>query len=375
MINYTPERIYEKIKDNETYKAVVAAIKAKKATCKSLEEWVNSDSESFYGDDWKKWKDELDSIVTTICPEYLVQYKTCNGEYTRDELLELYNSKKYDSECNLFFIANLSQEYSDGEYITYLNLFVAEYEKIADRDKLLLSKYIHMKYMYCKIYLYAYNTVLFPDKWNIDLFNKQYSVYTEVYDITKDKDNAANYLLEAFADSIQALNLNKIDMAALAPYMNLVWNLVYNMSFQYEAYSFGYGKIMDIRNMIWANNREFTNFLNGTLEMYKYLSNALANTSKLFAGLNYYDKCNHGMFVVLLRKYLKMKTYIPMLRTMDGATIINLSTADYQYALSDNISASAQSAEVDDAVQQYKKSVDHWFNGNNGAYNEVTKIK
>jgi len=375
MFNYVPERIYTKIKDDETYKEIVAFIESKKATCSTIVEYIKSDSNEFYGDKAIEYKTKLKEIINKYCPEYLIQYNANNGEYTRDQLLAMYKSKTYDSECNFFFLSNIiNASYADTTYLEYIYIFVKDYEDLSTEELNVLSTYIHLKYMYGKIYLTAFNTNSFVDGYHITLFNTVHSIYTKILEYA-DSDTANNYVLEAIADSMQVVTNKLQDHKKLHPYMDLILDFADGLTYQYQKYSYAYAKILDMRNMICAYDRDYSGFLNGSIILCKYISTALAVPSKLFKGLNYYDKCNHAMFIVLIRRYIKLKNIVPMLRINDNVVINNLLPDDYTFALSNIININTPSAEYDAVVEQYRISVDNWFNSTNIAYVELKDIK
>jgi hypothetical protein len=375
MINYIPERIYNKIKDDETYKEIVAAISTKKAECDTFVEYIKSDSDAFYGDKAAEYKAKLEEIVNKYCPEYLIQYKVNNGEYTKEQMLEMYNSKKYDSEYNFFFLSNIiNASYEDNTFTEYMGWFIRDYEALDDRDLSILSAYIHLKYMYAKIYITAFTMTSFKDKYYVDLFNIVYSIYKKTLEYTE-TDIINNYILEAMADSLQVIASRIDDHKKLYPYLELILNFTEELSYQYQNYSYAHAKLLDIRNMLCVYDRDYTGFINGTIILCKYLSSALAVPSKLFKGLNYYDKCNHSMFIVLIRKYLKLKNAIPMLRSNSSVIINNLKPDDYNYALSNITDIDTPSVEHDIVINQYRNTVDSWFNSDNAALNELKDIK
>ena len=376
MINYVPERIYKVIKDDPMYKEIVSEIETKKKSCTTLKQWVESDSDEFFGESAEFYREELNAVIQKLCPDYLLQYKVNNGAYSKEELIAMYESKTYDAEYNFFFLSNIiNQSYEDGSYVTYLDIFVKDYEKLSEDDKMNISNYVNLKYMYAKIYMMAYNQQYFGENTHVDLFNKSYNIYEKALTYTKDADTVNNYALEALADSAQAIAMKNVENDILLKYISLVCDVASKFSFQYENYSFSYAKLLDMKNMIYLYNRDYTSFLHGALNMYSYLSSAVKSPDALYNGLNYYDKCNHGMFAVLLRKYIKMKNLVPLLRTMDSATINNLPLEDYSYVISDIADVNSPSKENSIVVSKYMKSVDDWFSSNNKAYQELCAIK
>jgi hypothetical protein len=376
MFNYIPERIYKKIKNDEAYISLVAEITAAKESCKTFEEFIRSDSEEFVGRDrLSNYKKVLAEIVTKYCPEYLIQLKVNEGEYTKPQLIEMYNSNKYDTEYNFFFLSNIiNASYDDGTYLEYMEYFINDYEALPLREVSLLSDYVHLKYMYGKIYLNAYNINTDNDRYHYILFDANYSTYMKVLDYVE-LDILNNYVLEALCDSLQVVANKLEDNTKLYFYLKIILNFANSSLYQYKNYSYAYAKLLDIKNMLDAYSRDYTEFINGTIVLCKYISNALAVPSKLFKGLNYYDKCNHAMFIVLIRKYLKLKESIPVLRVNNSATITNLNPLDYNYAFSNITDIETPSIEHDVVVNQYKMEVDAWFKSDNVVLNCLKDIK
>lgn len=357
MIAYVPERIYEKIKDLQEYKDIDARVTAIKARCQTLKDWVYSDDESFYGEDGVKCQKDLEALVQAKCPEYLVQYKVNSKEFTKEDLLDMYKSKKYDEETNFFILsAIIDFSYEDGTYAYFLDEIVEYYNSLSEEVKVTLSNYVHFKYMYAKCYTLALHSTVFYDKYYINLFNKQYSVYQKALEYTKDSDTGNNYILEALADSVQVLGLNRAPEDTVFEYLKLIYQLAENLQFQYENYSAAYIKIMDLMNDMYLYYRELTDFVNQSLIIYKYISSAMASPSKLYKGLNYYDKCNHGMFAISVYKYLKLKDLVPIFRVSREALVRNLSVEDYEFIHNYN-----QSSTNNSMVLKYKESVDGWL--------------
>ena len=375
MINYVPERIYKIIKDDPDYKSVVESISTKKQSCVSLKEWVLSDADSFYGDKAAEYRKTFENVINKLCPQYLLQYQVNNGDYTADKLLEFYNSKKYDAEYNFFFLSNIiNQSYENGLYPKYLEILVADYEALDEVTRKSLSNYVHLKYMYAKIYILTVNLNIWYDKFAVDMFNNAYVIYQNAVKYTNDTDTANNYFLEAMSDSAQQLAMRGVSNDNLLTYIGYIIETAQSMKFQYENYSFAYAKLLDMKNMVYLYERRHTDFVSGMIILTRYLSTALDNKYKLYSGLNYYDKCNHGMFLILIRKYVKLKTTVPILRQLDDVAVKNITANDYAFAMADTIDVSAQSEYINVVINKYKDSVDNWFKDSNKAYSTLCSI-
>ena len=159
------------------YKDIDARVTTIKSRCQTLKDWDYSDDESFYGEDGVKCQKDLEALVESKCPEYLIQYKVNSKEFTKEDLLDMYKSKKYDDETNFFILsAIIDFSYEDGTYAYFLDEIVEYYDSISEEVKVTLSNYVHFKYMYAKCYTLALHSTVFYDKYYINLFNKQYPV-------------------------------------------------------------------------------------------------------------------------------------------------------------------------------------------------------
>lgn len=380
MINYLPERIYNAVKDDADYKTIVNYLTEKKSSCATLEDFVDSDSDDFLGVvQCKQYRTQLENIINKYCPNYLEEYKVNNGEYTKDELISMYSNTtgKYDIETNFFILSNIiNNSYLDHTYEPYMQQFVTDYEKLSDGDKTGLANYVYFKYMYAKSHELSLYCDMTKANWQLTLGNQLYALYTDIKSITDDRDITRNYGLEALAYSVQTVSdTNTVTMDELNTYVSLVYDFANSISFQYQNYSFGFLKIMDLQNMVYVYNRNYACFIDQTIKIMKYLSNALVNKSSLFNGLNYYDKCNHGMFTVLLRKYIKIKSSIICIEKNNEAVIQNLTDIDKAYALSDIIKAGTPSEQNNICVSNYKSDVDSWFKPSNMGFAALQLIK
>jgi hypothetical protein len=207
MINYLPERIYNAVKDDTDYNTIITYVENKKATCTTLEEFVDSDSDEFLGSvQTNQYRTMMENIITKYCPLYLDEYKINNGEYTKDQLIAMYEdtTNKYDIETKFFILSNIiNNSYLDRTYESYMGLFVTYYESITDDTiKKNLAKYVHLKYMYAKSHLLSLELDMTKSNWQTNLGNQLYSLYTSILSITGDYDITKNYALEALAYSI-----------------------------------------------------------------------------------------------------------------------------------------------------------------------------
>lgn len=380
MINYLPERIYNALQNDTDYKTIIAYITAKKATCVTLEDFVDSDSDDFLGSvQCNQYRTQMENIINKYCPGYIEEYKVNNGEYDKSTLLTMYNDTTgiYDNETKFFILSNIiNDSYQDRTYESYMQQYVTDYEKLTDNDKSNLAKYVHFKYMYAKSHELALNCDMTKSDWQTTLGNELYALYNTIKTLTGDRDITRNYGLEALAYAVQTVSdTNKVTISALNTFITLVYDFANSISFQYQNYSFGLGKIMDLQNMVYVYNRSYACFIDQTIKNMKYLSDALGNKTTLFNGLNYYDKCNHGMFTVLLRKYIKIKNAIPCIENNKNAVLTNLTDVDKTYALSDIIKSGTPSAQNNICVANYRDDVDSWFKPSNIGFALLQTIK
>ena len=370
-----PERIYAKIKDDADYTRIVKLLTDYKKKIHTIKEFIESESNEDIIN-FSEYNTTMEKIIRLYCEDYLIQYKVCTNQYSLEELKNLLDSELYNQDEVYFFIlSNISSCYSEEkDFLPWYRKIVKDYEALDNTRKIQYSNYINLKYMYCKIYINSYDFYQYDAmSWQRMLHERNYNTYQEILKYTNDKDNLANYYLEALADSIQIIS-HKMPPVDISLYIDFVNNDAETLEYQYKNYSFGYLKIKDLRADNYLEMREYTEYINTIIIINRYISNTFLNVYMLNSGLNYYDKCNHGMFAALVRKYLKLNENIPFMKNSIKFNLGNISDTDKKFILSDFSDLHGASQYSDNMVKLFVSAIDKWFVDDNETYKELRSI-
>ncbi len=340
MIFYLPERIYTIAKDNSQYKSIIAKLEEIHSKFDTFEEFVNANPS--HNKEIAELSNQMDTLMDNILankPNLIEEYKINNGVYSKTEMMKKYYSNDtsiYDIENKFYLLSNIiNKSYSDNTFPVFLNTYVDLYE-VLDKDILnTLSKYIHLKYMYAKLYTLSRTVPLD----HIDIFTKEIEdIYNHTIKATnEDSSIVLNYILEAINDGCKELLYRGVSIDVIR---TILMESLFNRDtedkekYQYKKNSLSTIVSMDILNMIFLVDRNWPPFYHTTSLICKRISNSLNHKKELLRGLAYYDKCNHNLYALMIRKYLKLIKEVPM---FSNISINNLSDVDKEYILSDRI--------------------------------------
>ena len=111
MLNYIPERIHEKIKDDERFISLDETIHKHFNECKTLTDVVLFDEslKKFKINDYIKYTENMYAMVSDHCPTYIAQTRIClDTRITKDMLLTMWDRREleeYDKETQLFIVS------------------------------------------------------------------------------------------------------------------------------------------------------------------------------------------------------------------------------------------------------------------------------
>ena len=350
MIYYLPERIYEVLKNDDEVIEALLSIEEKFEKYNTFKDFMAG---------YSKLQGDINIRNNFISTNNLIRNKLADnktlalqfdindGVISLDGMKKLYfNGKEIDGvdlENKFFLISNICNQTEDhGEYELFIKRFIDLYDSTDTPVVNKLSKYIHLKYMYCRIYMMGVNQNTIDTNWESLFIDNAHMVYKYIEKLVNDKDITTNYYLEAFATAIRRINFNRegkyqFDTAWLHDVLTYVLMGLRNeegsdMDFQYEKFSVGYLALLDEAATIYCltNDRvEFNFVLNKIVD---YINRALSDEKKLLRGLAFYDKVNHNMFAAIIRKYIKVLAGIKTSLKING-----LSDEDREYILSDNL--------------------------------------
>ena len=216
--------------------------------------------------------------------------------------------------------------------------------------------------MYAKIYNiskywddFDNDDMLSHDYWICKYLDEVKEIYDYTISITKDKDITDNYYIEALTTGVKRLNYNREKEQLFDPawmdnvvtHIMLTFNDTDNDDFQYHAYSSGYLAFLDEAATVYCLTGHKISFLFIYNQIINYINNALKDKKKLLRGLSYYDKVNHNMFALIIRKYLKLSEVINKddVDMNISTDIIGLDDKDREYILGDEIADIMTAAE------------------------------
>ena len=393
MFNYMPERIYDKIKDDEKYKEAVSLLestflsKAEESKSVTGYDKMMYVARALYPDFTSKHLDSLKEVVSRLCPEFMIEYKIIYEYYNdynnaKDKLIAIYQDDKNDDETRLICLSEIiNLSYTDTTYDQWTNEFLAFYDKCDPKEIPGFSGYIHLKAMHMKIYMHTYN---FAGKTiTKEMIDESLAFNKEALDTClknyPDNDTIYNGYIDACTDSLQNLVALSTDISLLIYYANAIADEDDSRNYQYHDYSFAVLLLQDKKNDLYLLGARYTDFIHGVIKIVKYISNAYKDVDALARGLCYYDKRNTCFFICLLRKYIKLKAMSPAMRRSDVFSITNIPKNDYDMALSDILYTTdiktAHSVNSGVITNRYKESVDQFLSSDNKMLQDFCKIE
>lgn len=370
MILYLPERLYDEIKDNQDFIDIseqMEDIYTEKNTFEHAitTNWVDNDEIKALGI-------KLDKLIETFFkdkPNYIEEYKINNGKYSKQEMIVKYetgNSEVYDYENKFFLLSNiLNKSYEDGTYTEYMKPYVNLFEStsLEEKKEMNLSKYIWLKYMHAKLYVMATKINFVDMKWDKSFADQALQLLDElnVYD---DTDIFENSFLEAYLEAVQTVmvNIPKLPSQEILNLLGRVNGIVNEKSFQYYNCSFSVLSYMDTINNLYLFKGDFTAFHHMTSTIVDYINDSLYYIENTLRGLSYYDKSNHAMYAILIRKYLKLTDYCDYMRDIK---IKYLSDTDKEFILSDRLGSDVSTNPFNGVVESRTlEDCDSFFKNN-----------
>lgn len=367
MILYLPERLYDELKDNKEYQAIDKEMTAIHEKFTTLEEWVTANPRnnpqilSIYN--------KLTALVKKVFsnkPQYIEEYNINNGIYTALEMKQKLYTDQYDTENKFYLLSNIiNQSFDTHNFQPFLKAYISLYESLDEETKDTLSKYIHLKYMHAKVFV----TTMESDLKDIDSLPDQFkTLYLTISNRVQDKDITLNYFIESLNNSVGLLldkSTSKKDYLKILDYMSNMGLWFDAKAFQYEECALSILRFMDIKNSIYINCRDYTSAYHVTYMICRRIGDALEDMHTTLRGLGYYDKCNHNIFGLMIRKYIKLTDYVPMLEPMNQLFLPYLSDADKEYVMSDRIGVKESASNPNKIIDTYVvEDIDRWFTDN-----------
>lgn len=367
MINYVPERIYAKIKDDPSFIEIDKLAKDRFSKSGTLLDVVMFDN-NIKEDDfiYKQYNDTLYALVKKYCPEYELQMKiTLDNDMTKNDLLYYYDHRsEYDTETVLYILSYLiNTSYQDYTFNTYQKQYHELYEAQDLKTKYQFSTYIHLKYINSKVEDYAINEAPKDETYLTKVFSLLTSLYDEYKLIIKDQDLLKYVFIEIFDHTLtNAYNFVDND--------KLIYKQLPNISVpedildgDFKGTSINELGILDKKFELAFAVRNWEETTKYYYEILEWIDNALSKPQKLFKTLVIYDKVMAPNFCGILRRYVKLSTQV--LCKSGDPYLRNLNPQDQEFILRKSYSGTKFSNQATtDSFNRLTNHIDQWFANN-----------
>lgn len=367
MINYVPERIYAKIKDDPSFIEIDKLAKDRFSKSGTLLDVVMFDN-NIKEDDfiYKQYNDTLYALVKKYCPEYELQMKiTLDNDMTKNDLLYYYDHRsEYDTETVLYILSYLiNTSYQDYTFNTYQKQYHELYEAQDLKTKYQFSTYIHLKYINSKVEDYAINEAPKDETYLTKVFNLLTSLYNEYKLIIKDQDLLKYVFIEIFDHTLtNAYNFVDND--------KLIYKQLPNISVpedildgDFKGTSINELGILDKKFELAFAVRNWEETTKYYYEILEWIDNALSEPQKLFKTLVIYDKVMAPNFCGILRRYVRLSTQV--LCKSGDPYLRNLNPQDQEFILRKSYSGTKFSNQATtDSFNRLTNHIDQWFANN-----------
>lgn len=367
MINYVPERIYAKIKDDPSFIEIDKLAKDRFSKSGTLLDVVMFDN-NIKEDDfiYRQYNDTLYALVKKYCPEYELQMKiTLDNDMTKNDLLYYYDHRsEYDTETVLYILSYLiNTSYQDYTFNTYQKQYHELYEAQDLKTKYQFSTYIHLKYINSKVEDYAINEAPKDETYLTKVFGLLTSLYDEYKLIIKDQDLLKYVFIEIFDHTLtNAYNFVDND--------KLIYKQLPNISVpedildgDFKGTSINELGILDKKFELAFAVRNWEETTKYYYEILEWIDNALSEPQKLFKTLVIYDKVMAPNFCGILRRYVKLSTQI--LCKSGDPYLRNLNPQDQEFILRKSYSGTKFSNQATtDSFNRLTNHIDQWFANN-----------
>lgn len=367
MINYVPERIYAKIKDDPSFIEIDKLAKDRFSKSGTLLDVVMFDN-NIKEDDfiYKQYNDTLYALVKKYCPEYELQMKiTLDNDMTKNDLLYYYDHRsEYDTETVLYILSYLiNTSYQDYTFNTYQKQYHELYEAQDLKTKYQFSTYIHLKYINSKVEDYAINEAPKDETYLTKVFSLLTSLYEEYKLIIKDQDLLKYVFIEIFDHTLtNAYNFVDNDKLIYKQLPNIrVPEDILDGDF--KGTSINELGILDKKFELAFAVRNWEETTKYYYEILEWIDNALSEPQKLFKTLVIYDKVMAPNFCGILRRYVKLSTQI--LCNSGDPYLRNLNPQDQEFILRKSYSGTKFSNQATtDSFNRLTNHIDQWFANN-----------
>lgn len=343
MIYYLPERIYAILKDEEDIRTVLDNVDKKFDEYDNFKDYITGYSKIVGKPENREMYLKNDNKIKNLLhqfPNLEKEFLINNGDVSLEDMKTWFNTgmiSGIDLENKFYLLSNIINKTEDhNEFVIYMDKYVELYESLDNDEKIGLSKYIPLKYMFANMYMTGLRWREFEcETWYNILYDECVRIKNSVAPYVNDSDILNNYWLEAVNACIKCVE----HIRESANYNGSDWVLPFYLAisnipeFQYINYSAGALMLLDTCcTFTCLSNNEQEDVNNMIKTIIRYINNSLKNIKKLLRGLAFYDKTNHNNYAAIIRKYIKITRAIKFEDRIEG-----LSDVDIEYIMGDEI--------------------------------------
>lgn len=369
MLNYVPERIYEKIKDDPRFISLDEFMNSHFTnTCRTLTDVILLDEslKKFNINDYNNYVETMYNLVKDHCPEFNAQIRLClDSRANKPMLLNMWDRREieeYDVETQLFILSNLiSNSFEDRTFNIYQKMYVSTYETIDPLDYHKYSMYIHLKYMVAKVETHAINDAPRDGSYLDSVFGLLNSLY-EKYKSYIRHDLLKYIYMEIFDHSLtnaflyvdnDRLIFDKIKDIELPDSI---------LDNKYRGTSINELGILDKQFELGFSVRDFEYASKKYDEILEWINAAFKDPMQLFLTLKIYDKIMAPNFSAIIRRYLKLsKTVL----NEESDPYIQITKVDREFIMRDEFDDfEFSNFETKQSFIRLSSHMDQWFENN-----------
>lgn len=365
MLNYVPERIYDRIKYEPEFKEITALINDRFSKLSTLLDVVMFDTNA-KADElmYSKYVADMLELVNRNCPEYYLQMQITIIEKTKDELLDLYDNRtNIDTETQLYILSYLiAHSYTDYTFPTYQKKYVEVYENAISEGQDRFSDYIYLKYINCKVETFA----MFEASQNESYIDEVIDLLKVLYDQFKNVVRSIDTLNYCFIEILDHTLTNAFK------YVNndsLIYDRVLALDIpeefrdgSFKGTSINELGILDKKFELAVAARKWEDAIVLYKEVLDWIEQAMSNPTKLFSTLRIFDKVMAPNFCAILRRYVRLSTNF---FNREDDKSINLNPQDEEFILRIRYDGTKLSNnETTESFNRLTSHVDDWFINN-----------
>lgn len=366
MLNYVPERIYDKIKDDPEFIELTNIINNRFSNLSTLLDVVmfdtNAKADVFT---YNMYRDTMmHKLVDKYCPEYSLQMDITLTDKSKDELLFYYDDRdNLDSETLLYVLSYLiANSYEDHTFSTYQKKYVEEYENSIIEDRNDFSDYIHLKYINCKVETFA----MFEASQNENYLDEVIDLLKVLYDQYKTIVRSIDTLKYCF---IEILDHTLTNAFLYVNNDSLIYNSVMSLTIpeefdngDFKGTSINELGILDKKFELAVSTRNWEDAINLYKEILDWIDGAMSNPTRLFNTLRIFDKIMAPNFCAILRRYLRLSINF---FNREGDRSIALNPQDEEFILRVRYDGTKLSnSETTESFNRLTSHIDDWFTNN-----------